>query len=201
MKRKSTALVLILLILLSAAGLVYAHWTDTLQIFGTVETGEEKVEITCYKCGKWGWSCWRKRYTTVCCTLSEDKQSVEITWNNIWPCSKMWLVLVMKNTGTIPVDIEDPKITFEDGIEEWFTTHQIFFGPFDGSCPEAPDDDADPPDCWDWCKPPEPPIQLDPGQKLILAWCVHFWPECCRCCMGKTVHITLTLNYHTWNLP
>ena len=200
---KTLALFVALIIAMSMIGITYTHWTASLNITGTAETGKQKVEIKCYKCGTCSWPCCTK-HSTVTCTLSEDKQTLNVEWKNVWPLSKLWILLVIKNAGTIPVDVETPNITFNpEKMQNYFKVYKIFFGPFN-SLPQIPHDiNSDPPDCWNFCQPPELPVQLDPGQKLVMATCIKFITTCptFQELQGKTAEITITLNYHQWNLP
>lgn len=200
-KSKTLTILLILTVTTAIAGITYAHWADTINVTGTVNAGEQKVEITCHKCGTWGWSCLRKSYSTVTCTLTSDKQTLNVEWKNLWPYATLWVILEIKNTGAIPVDIEPPSTTFDPPeMREHFNTYTILYGPFNGNTPKIPDDEnSDPPDCWCWCKPPEP-VQLGPDQTLIICLCISFMPTDYCSLVGKTAQITIPLNYQQWNI-
>jgi len=200
---KTLVLFVALIIATSIIGITYTHWTASLNITGTAETGKQKIEIKCYRCGTFNWPCCTKR-STVTCILSEDKQTLNVEWENVRPLSKLWIVLVIENTGTIPVDVETPNITFNpEKMQNYFKVYTIFFGPFNSLPHILHDENSDPPDCWNLCKPPKLPVQLDPGQKLVMAICIKFIATCCTFhrLQGTTAEITTTLNYHQWNLP
>jgi len=188
-------------IVTSIIGVTYAHWTELISITGTANMGVQRVEIKCYKCGTFDCLC--IKHSTVTCVLSEDKQTLNVEWKNVRPHSKLWLILVIENTGTIPVNVEPPSILFNpEEMHEYFKVYTIFFGPFD-HLPQIPrDESSNPPDCWNFCRPPRLPVQLDPNQKLIMASCIKFTATCCDFyrLRGTTAEIKITLNYNQWNL-
>ena len=120
---KAVALPLLLVIALGITGLAYAWWTETLQIDGTVNTGELKVifwndptEPT------WGptWRVpnWRgygtAPYVTRTWSLSSDQKTLTITLGNMYPrTGSQRIAFGMRNVGTIPAKLENVTIAID----------------------------------------------------------------------------------------
>ncbi|GAG11873.1 unnamed protein product [marine sediment metagenome] len=114
--RKVTAVVLVLLVTLAVIGVGYAHWTKTLDIDGTVNTGELDL-------------CWDDTLGNLWCnevpgevegkdvgsvTVGVDPgdcQNAIITLENAYPSYSVQCWLKYKNVGTIPVLIGDAILT------------------------------------------------------------------------------------------
>ncbi|RLI81355.1 MAG: hypothetical protein DRP01_10980 [Archaeoglobales archaeon] len=131
----------LLVILLSVLGVAYAHWSATLYISGTVETGTVDAEFGyvqsnddgCgdvsetgdpYECGtwsyvveeekeKWYWEGGRYVKDVGSCTveLSEDRKTLIVTLDNAYPSYMPSIAYQIVNTGTIPVRIEKIILT------------------------------------------------------------------------------------------
>jgi signal peptidase len=142
----------VILILTATTGFAYSHWSDTIYVSGTVETGSWNTEIECYK---------------VCCRccdidteLSPDKRTLYIYWNNVSPCKPLWVGLKIHNVGTVPVFLEEPSYEFDPDVGDQFTINSWFFGPDICSWSICWHE-------WDWPCPSQPPIQVDPCQNVF----------------------------------
>ena len=96
---KISALFLTFAVILSIVGLTYAHWSDTVQIEGTVKMAHIRVGI---KSEKVLMSKDVQKYSTVTYTVSPDEHSMAIYSKNLKPCWYIWVGLVLQNQGTLP---------------------------------------------------------------------------------------------------
>jgi predicted ribosomally synthesized peptide with SipW-like signal peptide len=108
MKRvKFIALMLVLaLVMLGAA---YAAWTDTLTVNATVNTGE--VEMKFVSIATWGTG--GNTYLTSTHT-GHNTNTATWTISNLYPDAKVSLAMFAKNTGSIPVKLDDVNLTLSD---------------------------------------------------------------------------------------
>ncbi|RLI24255.1 hypothetical protein DRO57_07240, partial [Candidatus Bathyarchaeota archaeon] len=162
---KPAALILIPLTLLTICGVAYTHWSDRVVVRGVVETGEAEVSIKCKLC----LGCPRPT-----CELSQDRQTLYIWWKNIHPCSKLLVALVLKNTGTIPVNLFKPRVEITpSNVSRYFEVHRLLLGPFKTRS-EVDTETCKIRDKFEknlpigLCCLPRFPMQLDPGQKALL---------------------------------
>ena len=108
MDAKMSTAMLAVIAAMALVGIGYAHWTETITISGTVDTGE----LDC------GWS-WETGWDTesdekdVSSISAEgvdedgdgDYDELVVTINNAYPCIHYYLPIDIKNTGTIPGEI------------------------------------------------------------------------------------------------
>ncbi|MEM3618047.1 MAG: hypothetical protein QXK47_03105 [Candidatus Bathyarchaeia archaeon] len=97
MKSKMIGLFVVVMTALIVAGFAYAHWTETLVLEGTVETGE--LDLT------WSCECWDnddelKDVGDVECNITGD--TLTITISNVYPCYEVMGTIDINNTGTVP---------------------------------------------------------------------------------------------------
>ena len=192
---KLTALMLIPIIALTITSVTYSHWQQTLTITGTIKTGKAEAKIICYKVCSLPCLC---RITD--CRLSDDNQTLNIQLEKVKPCCYIGIAMTIKNTGTIPLLINNNTytITDQDGndIKGNFTLKQWFIGPFNGECPvkdDPPESDDDYCTC-PWLK--NPPIQLDPDWKLLTLMFIH--RNFTSTSQYQIIHIKIKLNYKIW---
>jgi len=184
------SIMVLLVLILMVCGVAYAHWTDRVRILGRAKMGYEDVRIIryCYvKC------CLCSRLESQ---LSQDRLVLYISWENIHPSCKLLVVILLKNTGSVPAMIEAPDININpQNMSGFFIVKYIFLGPFSRDI-ELPkyleSENLSSVKCIR-----RPPIQLDPGQRLVLAIFVHF-RSCCKSCMEKNVVIEVTVNHKLW---
>jgi hypothetical protein len=111
-----------------AVGFAYAHWSETLLIAGTVNTGELDWQFTQvqsldpgttldYHCndGFEGQLYWQgeKHVGTTTIEITEDPHVAQVTLTNVYPSYFTSITLYAQNTGTIPLIIDKVII---DGI-------------------------------------------------------------------------------------
>jgi len=110
MKSRMVGLFAVALIALMVAGLAYAHWTETLVLEGTVETGE--LNLT------WSCECWDneqlKDVGDVDCDIEGD--NLTITVSNAYPCYEVRGRINITNTGTVPAVLVDYDIELPDDV-------------------------------------------------------------------------------------
>lgn len=103
MKTKMTAIFAILMIALMAVGTVYALWSKTLYINGTVNTGT--LDATWTKNG----DCWDEpddgTISYIDCEISPDGYTLTVTVTNAYPSHNYYCPIDLDNTGTIPLHI------------------------------------------------------------------------------------------------
>ncbi len=115
MKKKILVLGLVLTIALSALGVGYALWSDTLTINGTVNTGNVDVQ--------WSWSApydtepagkdvsWMEVYGT---DTIED--ILYVTLYNAYPCIDYYCAVDVHNVGTVPVILTGLQFNAPPGV-------------------------------------------------------------------------------------
>ncbi|MEM2536220.1 MAG: hypothetical protein QW435_04400, partial [Candidatus Hadarchaeales archaeon] len=90
-----------LIVALAMTGVAFAHWTDTLYINGTVNTGKLDVSIENVIC--WDNENVGKDYSGITCGVEGD--TLKITVTNAYPCIGYYCEFKVKNEGTIPVHL------------------------------------------------------------------------------------------------
>jgi predicted ribosomally synthesized peptide with SipW-like signal peptide len=145
---KIGAVFLVLAICLAGTGAAYAHWSQTLVIDGTVETGSVCVgftELTCVEKhvdpatglkvdGEWG----GKDVGQVECSLEGLKgtppnvgyERIVCTITNSYPSHQVHIIFAIKNLGTIPVHFTEMVISDPTGELIWEPVPQP--APIDG---------------------------------------------------------------------
>lgn len=112
---------LAVIIALAATGVAYAHWSQTLQIQGTILTGEldwEFTMVTCLDTSGNDYHCrdgfagpppyfWMgdKDVGSTSCEVT-DSHTVTVTLNNVYPCYFNSVTLYVDAAGTIPITFE-----------------------------------------------------------------------------------------------
>lgn len=185
------AIFTLFIVILAFSGVACALWGQKLNVKEQIHTGRKDVRIVCYKCLR---CCCCPLKNKVSCSLL-NKHRILVTWKNATDHCKVWVIVKMKNTGTLPVDILRPTVTINrPELERYLRIKVLFFGPFNRN-PHIP---SNPPDCWHCCCR-RPPIQLDPGQYLFM--CVRLRFSLCTPdeYLEDPINITITLNYQLWN--
>lgn len=104
--KKIAATFAILMIALGLAGLAYAHWSETLYIEGTVETGNLDVE---WSIDDFGDNEVEKDVGIVDVTIDGDTLYIMIT--NAYPCYAFNIVLDVHSVGSVPAKFVDYEVT------------------------------------------------------------------------------------------
>lgn len=126
---KIAVLFMTIAIILSLAGLTYAHWADSFKIVGRVKMAHILVDITSEKVLM---SKDVQKYSSVNHNVSADKHTLAIHSENLKPCWYIWVGLVMQNQGTLPGKIKPPEYSFDpsDSWGNYFETTEYFYGPY-----------------------------------------------------------------------
>lgn len=108
-------LFLVLTLALAAVGVGYAMWDKTLDITGTVNTGEvDAVWVVVFsndQPGSLDPGYLKDVAETTVIIDSEDAQIVHVTMSNAYPCYLVHFSFTLENVGTIPFIIEDVIVT------------------------------------------------------------------------------------------
>jgi len=99
------------IIALTGIGFGYAHWTETLTLTGTVETGELELEWSC--------ECWDnddelKDIGKITCSIEEDTLTITVT--NAYPCYEVGGTIDIENAGTVPAVLTGYEIVPPDDV-------------------------------------------------------------------------------------
>jgi len=182
---RASALFVAFTVVLSLAGLGYAHWSDSVRIQGTAKMAHVEIEAISYK----ALTTWEiGRYSSIEAEISEDGHEVTLTCGNLRPGWLVWLGIVTQNTGSLTAYVKAPEYVFEgpDGFEDHFEAMECFYGPY----PKATgfgklevwgkvrvgDDGPLKPDGTVTFATSEtpPPFTTDPGEKAV----VWIWIRC-----------------------
>jgi len=114
-----------LMLALAITGVAFAHWTDTLVINGTVNTGTFGAELNVGE----GYDSEppNKNVSYISGTLGDDKKSITVTVNNAYPCIDYWLPIDLHCVGSVPLIIE--SIVVDRGNLPGDTTLEIVADP------------------------------------------------------------------------
>jgi len=128
-KNQISALFMTITIVLSLAGLTYAHWADSFKILGRVKMAHILVGI---KSEKVLISKDVQKYSTVNYTVSSDEHTLAINCTNIKPCWYIWVGLVLQNQGDLPGKVKPPEYSYDppDTWGAYFETTEYFYGPY-----------------------------------------------------------------------
>jgi len=153
--QKISALFLVCLVSLAITGYTYSHWTDILTIVGNIQTG--KIEITIDN---------QKLIPDIGYSKTPDNKTVTIS-TEITTGWQIWVGIIIKNKGTVPVTITYKLTTSDKTHEIYFRNETHFYGPYTTIPPQVWDNlnQTNPP-------PPSgeqtPPIDLPAGDKLVV---------------------------------
>lgn len=117
---KITAVFMVTIIALTSCGISYAHWTDTREVGGTVQTGKFQHGFTaCSSNDPPGTTDPGKDKDVACCSCelavpesgSSDFEQVIVTIQNAYPCYECAVSVTVHNDGTVPSRIASLGIT------------------------------------------------------------------------------------------
>jgi len=130
--KKIGLLSLALVLALGTLGVAYAHWTDTITIEGTVNTGSVDINVEYYSgtdiykdvsndgivVVKWvkdatGQIIWSNGtppangilVAWACAEPGEENDTVVVTYNNTFPCQNLTADFIVHYTGTVPAHV------------------------------------------------------------------------------------------------
>ncbi|MEM3828095.1 MAG: hypothetical protein QXP36_02600 [Conexivisphaerales archaeon] len=107
MNSKMVGLFAIVLIALMVAGFAYAMWTETINISGTVSTGDLDVSWSVGEGYDSEDEYPEKDVSSISGDVSEDGNTLYVTIENAYPCIHYYLPIDVSNDGSIPVIISD----------------------------------------------------------------------------------------------
>jgi len=106
---KAKLVVLIITILLLLTGVAYARWTEQVNIQILAKTAETKLSYVDYTS--------RSNSGSANVTNGEDAQAT-VVFKDIEPGTSNSVTLRFKNTGTIPIDIDDINVRYVSGYSD-----------------------------------------------------------------------------------
>ncbi|MEM2588088.1 MAG: hypothetical protein QXV23_07310 [Candidatus Bathyarchaeia archaeon] len=115
MRGKMVGLFAAVLIAIMVAGLAYAHWSETLVISGTVNTGKLDLELSCTCSDNDDTS---KDVADVTCVVQNETEpnSITISVTNAYPCYEVSGTIDIKNVGTVPAVLIDYDIDLPEDV-------------------------------------------------------------------------------------
>jgi hypothetical protein len=114
-----------LILSLAITGVAFAHWTDTLYINGTVNTGTFDAELSVGEGYDSEPPC--KDVSSISGTLSDDKNTITVTVSNAYPCIDYYLPIDLHCVGSVPLIIQ--SIEYNRGNLPENTTLEIIPDP------------------------------------------------------------------------
>ena len=129
MKPKILAILNLILILTTINGLAYSHWQDTVQIQGTIKMGHRKLIIDSEKLLTPTSTGFNETHP-IHYHITPDKQSLIAECQNVDHNWTIAIGLLIKNHGTLPLELKETKITFNIKDTTNFTTTTYRYGPF-----------------------------------------------------------------------
>lgn len=106
---KAKFIVLIITILLLLTGVAYARWTEQINIQILAKTAETKLSYVDYTS--------RINSGSVNVSNAKDAQAT-VTFEEATPDTSNTVTLRFKNTGSIPIDIDDIKVRYVSGYSD-----------------------------------------------------------------------------------
>jgi len=119
----------VVLLITATSGLAYSHWSESLYINTTVNTGTWNCSVIgSYKVlvptGYDDINAEPENY------LSADNRTLVITCDNVFNCWYTWVGLKITNVGTIPELVKTPIIEFDPDVGGSFEVENYFYGPY-----------------------------------------------------------------------
>jgi len=191
MNKKLVALFNLILVLTAINGLGYSLWSKTLTITGTVTMAELNVVIESYKAiTPVGYD----EVAPISSVLSPDGRTLEVSCDNVFPCWLVWVGLDTHNIGTVPANVKNVVISFEDpnNIQQHFEIEEYFYGPYDDGNFKVVWGDVKADDL-PFGGSQSLPIPIDPCQHAIAWMKIHFKDTSDPAAMNKSIKILITI--------
>jgi len=147
--KKIAFLAFVLVLAFGGLGIGYAHWSQTLYVEGTVETGTFIVgwsEIQCVEDDEHldkevgsvdGYlDVWKASKVNPHGETVDGYETAVFTVDNAYPCYKVHIILAIDNFGTVPANVIDIVPTGRDETDgedltfEWLPGEEYKFGRF-----------------------------------------------------------------------
>ena len=200
---KTYAIVMSMAVILSIIGFAYSHWSDTIDITGSVKMAHIHMTIKSYKNLT---SRDIQKYSNIWSELSADGHTLTITIDGLKPCWFVWIGLATQNQGTLPAQVKPLQYSYEDpyGLKQYFENKTYFYGPYPE---ETGFGDLE---VWGHVKvdnqlksdgtvdfptevPTHAPFIADPGEKVVIWVWIHVLPSTPEDAQGKTITIYITI--------
>ncbi len=101
--------VLIITILLLLTGVAYARWTEQVNLQILAKTAETKLSYVDYA---------TRLNSGSCSVTNAENAQATVTFKEVTPATGNTVTLRFKNTGTIPIDIDDIKVLYVSGYSD-----------------------------------------------------------------------------------
>lgn len=129
MKGKILAILNLILTLTIITGLTYSHWQDTVQIQCTIKIGHRKFIIDSEKLLVPTGTGFNETHP-IYYYITPDYQSLIAECQNVDYDWTIAIGLLIKNEGTLPLELKNVEITFNITGTTNFTTTTYYYGPF-----------------------------------------------------------------------
>ena len=119
MKNKMLAAFMFMILAFSVAGASYAMWTSSVQFNGTANIGDIDLIIKSVVTDPENPL---PDYVTASYLLAEDKKSVDITLNNLYPGAEVNILVTTRNRGSLPLAYYSFQLTSSSSntLDNWF---------------------------------------------------------------------------------
>ena len=107
--KKAKLIILIITILLLLTGVAYARWTEQINLLILTKTAETELSYLDYTP--------RTESGKINVTKGDDAQAT-VSFQGITPDTSNTVTIRFKNTGTIPIDIDDIKVLYVGGFSD-----------------------------------------------------------------------------------
>ena len=188
MRGKMVGLFAAVLIAIMVAGLAYAHWSETLVISGTVNTGKLDLELSC-TCSDNDDTL--KDVADVTCVVQNETEpnSITITVRNAYPCYEVSGTIDITNVGTVPAKYKSVNIEPPTGTQLVTVTPYYKYNLTDtttGKTLITIDLSWDPNDF----------LQIDVGETDVIEFSAHFEEDVAENWNGQ---FSITIIYENWS--
>jgi len=178
--RQGIGIFAVLILVLGISGVAYAHWSETLYINGTVETGELDLEFSSATCNEspeaGGKDVGHCEVELIDTDDDGDDDKVQITITNGYPCYACDIVVEIHNNGTVPANLVKLDFDVTGPLAPWVEVS------FSGSWPGFP--------------------QIDPGQTVTGVISIHIAQEDAQgnlCPESSSATIAGYAEFWNWN--
>lgn len=132
--RQGIGMFVVLILVLGMSGVAYAHWSETLYISGTVDTGELDLEFSSAVCNEHpeaeGKDVGHCEVVLIDTDGDGDHDTVQLTITNGYPCYACDVVLDIHNNGTVPANLVEYDFDVTGDLAPWVEVS--FSGTWDG---------------------------------------------------------------------
>lgn len=187
--KKLAATFAILIIALGIAGFAYAHWEKIVIVDGIVTTGTLHVVPSFHAEYR---EAENKKVADIGYKVYPERNYIEVWFKNIYPCLRVDGYIDLNNTGTIPVNLVDCKITATPGLYAVWNEEKDYWEIYQTAEP-APKLIAIGNYTFDF---PDGYPQIDPGHVAYIRFWIHFEEGLPQ---DATFEFTITFTFWNWN--